>query len=50
MVDLQFRFTLSKPFKLEEEFAEVGNYWELKEKENPLGIHRRIQVLYSSHL
>ena len=44
MVDLAFRFTVSKPFKLEEEFIKVGNYWELKDKNNPLGIHRRIQI------
>ena len=45
MVDLAFRSTISKPFKLEEEFTKVGNYWELKGKDNPLGIHRRIQIL-----
>ena len=36
---------ISKPFKLETEFTKVGNYWELKDKKNPLGIHRRIQIL-----
>ena len=34
-----------KPFKLEEEFTKVGNYWGLKSKNNPLNFHRRFQIL-----
>jgi tetratricopeptide (TPR) repeat protein len=45
MVDLVPGGFISKPFIVEEEFAKVGNYWELKDKTNPLGIHRRIQIL-----
>ena len=45
MVDLVPEGFISKPFIIEEEFAKVGNYWELKHKDNPLGIHRRIQIL-----
>ena len=45
MVDLVIGGFVSKSFKIEEEFAKVGNYWELKDKTNPLGIHRRIQIL-----
>ncbi|MCK4817323.1 tetratricopeptide repeat protein, partial [bacterium] len=43
MVDLTFGRIMSKPFKFEKEFSKVGHYWELKNKNNPLGIHRRIQ-------
>jgi tetratricopeptide (TPR) repeat protein len=45
MVDLVASGFISKPFIIEEEFAKIGNYWELKDKTNPLGIHRRIQIL-----
>ncbi len=44
MVDLVPEGFISKPFIIEEEFTKVGNYWELKDKTNPLGIHRRIQI------
>lgn len=36
---------VSRPFIVDKEFAKVGNYWELKNKENPLRVHRRIQIL-----
>ncbi len=48
MIDLYYVFPkllISTPFIIEKEFTKVGNYWELKDKENPLGIHRRIQIL-----
>jgi tetratricopeptide (TPR) repeat protein len=49
MVDLAHGF-VSKPFIIKKEFAKVGNYWELKDRDNPLGIHRRIQILDRSGL
>jgi len=45
MVDLVKGGFISRPFIIEKEFTKVGNYWELKDKNNPLGIHRRIQLL-----
>jgi len=36
---------ISKPFELEREFKKIGDYWELKDRDNPLGVHRRIQIL-----
>jgi tetratricopeptide (TPR) repeat protein len=36
---------ISKPFVLRDQYAAAGNYWELKQKENPLKIPRRIQIL-----
>jgi len=44
MLDLVAGGFISKPFIIEEEFTKVGNYLELKDKTNPLGIHRRIQI------
>lgn len=44
MVDLVPGGFVSKPFIIKKEFAKVGNYWELKDEDNPLGIHRRIQI------
>ena len=41
-------FVVSSPFIIEKEFAKVGNYLELKDKVNLLGIHRRIQILDSN--
>ncbi len=43
MVDLTYHF-VSKPFVFKEEFDEIGNYWEIRDKNNPLGIPRRIQI------
>jgi tetratricopeptide (TPR) repeat protein len=37
--------TVSNPFVFAQQYAAVGNYWELKSKENPLKIPRRVQVL-----
>jgi tetratricopeptide (TPR) repeat protein len=44
IVDLVPGAFVSKPFIIEKEFVKVGNYWELKGRDNPLGIHRRIQI------
>ena len=43
MLDSAYQF-VSKPFEFKKEFSEVGNYWELQDKNNHLGIHRRIQI------
>jgi tetratricopeptide (TPR) repeat protein len=45
MVDISQVGFISRPFLMEKEFAKVGNYWELKDPNNPLGIYRKIQVL-----
>jgi len=50
MLDLVIGGFISKPFIIEEEFTKFGNYWELKDKTNPLGIHRRIQILYRNEV
>ena len=44
MADLSHRFA-SKPFVLREEFAEDGISWILKDKSDPLHIHRKIRIL-----
>ena len=44
LVDLANRF-VSKPFVFQNTYAAAGNYWQRKQKENPLEIPRRIQVL-----
>ncbi|MGA2797357.1 MAG: tetratricopeptide repeat protein, partial [Thermoguttaceae bacterium] len=36
---------VSKPFVFRDQYAAAGNYWELKQKDNPLKIPRRIQIL-----
>ncbi len=36
---------ISKPFVFRDQYGAAGNYWELKQKENPLKISRRIQIL-----
>lgn len=36
---------ISYPFVLEQEFTKTGNYWQLKDKTNPLNIYRKIQLL-----
>ena len=48
MVDLT-RF-VSKRFLIEEEFTQIGNYLELKDKNNPLQIHRTFPILDRSGL
>jgi len=46
MADVSLPFeTLSKAFKVEDQFVKVGHYWELKDKDNPLQIHKRIRLL-----
>ncbi len=44
MVDLTVGFA-SKAFALKEEFDKKANYWEIKDKNNRLGIHSRMQIL-----
>ncbi len=36
---------VSERFIIEERFTKIGNYWELKDKDNPLDIYRKIQLL-----
>jgi Flp pilus assembly protein TadD len=36
---------VSEPFIMEEKFTKIGNYWQLKNKDNPLDIYRKIQLL-----
>ena len=36
---------VSEPFIMEEKFTKIGNYWQLKDKDNPLDIYRKIQLL-----
>jgi tetratricopeptide (TPR) repeat protein len=36
---------ISKPFVLDKRLQKVGHYWELKYDDNPLNLHKRIQVL-----
>jgi tetratricopeptide (TPR) repeat protein len=47
MVDLTSfpKLLISKPFELKKQFTEKGNYWELKEKDNLLEVHRKIRIL-----
>jgi tetratricopeptide (TPR) repeat protein len=44
MVDLGLSF-ISRPFILGEEYTEVGNYWDRKNRTTPSVIHREIQIL-----
>jgi tetratricopeptide (TPR) repeat protein len=44
MVDLT-QESVSKPFVFRDQYGAVGNYWELKQKDNPFKIQRRIQIL-----
>jgi tetratricopeptide (TPR) repeat protein len=37
--------SISMPFVFRDQYGAAGNYWELKQKENPLKIPRRIQIL-----
>ena len=46
MADVLLLFEIpSRAFKLEDQFVKVGNYWELRDKDNPLLIHKRIRLL-----
>ncbi len=49
MVDISQNL-VSKPFVFRETYRAAGNGWELQQKDNPLGIHRRIQVWNRSGL
>ena len=44
-VDLTLRDCVSKVFLFTEEYDKEGNYWELKDKNNRLNIHPKIQLL-----
>jgi tetratricopeptide (TPR) repeat protein len=35
---------VSKPFLFSEAFSEAGGWWTLKTKDNPLGVHRKLQL------
>ena len=41
---------ISKPFVLDKRFQKVGNYWELKDGEDLLSLHKRIRVLNNNGL
>jgi len=41
---------VSAPFVMENEFIKIGDYWQLKDKDNPLGIHKRIKILDNNGL
>ena len=41
---------ISVPFTLEEQFQKHGDIWELKEKNNPLGLDRKFKILNSDEL
>jgi len=46
MIDLTFEPMLfSQPFDLEKEFRRSGEYWEIVDERNPVGLHRRIRIL-----
>jgi tetratricopeptide (TPR) repeat protein len=45
MVDLTPDGFVSPPFMIEKEFAQIRNHLELRDKENPLKIHRMIRIL-----
>jgi tetratricopeptide (TPR) repeat protein len=45
MMDRVAESLVSEPFIVEKEFAKVGDYWELKGNDNPLGLYRRIRIL-----
>ena len=49
-VDLTLRNCTSKVFMLTEEYDKEGNHWQLKDKNNRLNIHPRIQLLDSNGL
>jgi len=44
-VDLTLRDCVSRTFLFTEEYGKAGNYWDLKDKNNRLDIHPRIQLL-----
>ena len=44
IVDVAMHY-VSWPFVLQDEYAEVGSYWQLKRQGNPLALCRQIQIL-----
>ena len=44
LVDFAFQY-VSEPFIFDEQYKQVGNYWECKNKRNTLELHPNIQVL-----
>ncbi|MBN2316228.1 MAG: tetratricopeptide repeat protein [Sedimentisphaerales bacterium] len=45
IADMTWFYEISLFFKLKDQFVKVGNYWELKNKDNPLLVHTRIRLL-----
>ena len=45
MVDLAVGPIISEPFNLEETYLKVGEYWEIKDNQNPLLLNRRFTIL-----
>jgi Tfp pilus assembly protein PilF len=45
MVDLAVGPIFSEPFNLEETYLKVGEYWEIKDNQNPLLLNRRFTIL-----
>ena len=50
IVDLVPNGFVSVPFVLEEQFAKAGDYWQLKDENNPLQLDRKIQILGEKEL
>ena len=50
IVDLVPNGFVSIPFTLEEQFVKAGDYWHLKDENNPLQLDRKIQVLDRNEL
>ena len=50
LVDLVPNGFTSVPFTLEEQFEKAGDYWQLKDKRNPLELDRKIQILDRNQL
>jgi tetratricopeptide (TPR) repeat protein len=49
-IDLTSKDCVSKVFSLADEYANADNDWELKDKNNPLNIHLKIQILEKNGL
>jgi len=45
MVDLAVGPIFSEPFNLEETYLKVGEYWEIKDNQNPFMLNRRFTIL-----
>jgi tetratricopeptide (TPR) repeat protein len=45
MVDLAVGPIFSEPFNLEETYLKIGEYWEIKDNQNPLLLNRRFTIL-----